>query len=71
MTILSPRLQVAAQIAAALAAADTKQLREARHIAGQARELTDALLLDLARTAVVAPVINPKDEAAINNARTG
>lgn len=67
---LPTRTLVAAQIAAALAAADTARVRDARHIAGQARELTDALLLDLARTAPI-PGMNPKDEAAIDNARHG
>lgn len=66
---LSPRLQVAAQIAAALAAADTKQQREAKHIVRQALELTDELLTRIPQDWDA--VTNPGDEAAMNNARTG
>ena len=66
---LSPRLQVATRITAALAAADTKQQREARHIVRQALELTDELLTRMPQEWDA--VINPADEAAIDNARRG
>lgn len=66
---LSPRVQVAAQIAAALAAADTKQQREAKHIVRQALELTDELLTRIPQDWDA--VTNPGDEAAQHNARLG
>ena len=60
------RLTIAAQIAAALAAADPD--RDAQFIAAQAREVTDALLSEMQREW---DTVNPGDERAQHNARLG
>lgn len=70
---MSPRLQVAAQIAAALATAPaTDEIpagldRAPRHIASHALEIADALL---AQASPWGTVPNLGDEAAKHNART-
>lgn len=72
---LSPRLQVAAHIAAALATAPaTEELpagldRAPRHIASHALEIADALLAQAPQEWDA--VTNPGDEKAIDNARRG
>lgn len=42
-----------------------------RRLAAEARELGDLTIAELNRTAIYPAEINPKDEAAIQNARTG